>query len=120
MTWSRTDLPHRRSERIQNAKTTYPVHRYFFWAVTETPLGKWRREHLFDPAFYRKALIYWRNFEAGYCVGELEPDSRKHKTYVLQEYFVPLDRLDEFTVQMRDILAKYPGQCGQYFGSARF
>jgi FAD/FMN-containing dehydrogenase/uncharacterized membrane protein YhaH (DUF805 family) len=107
VTWSRTDLPHRRSERIQVPKTTYPVHRYFYWAVTETPLGKWRREHLFDPAFYRKALIYWRNFEAGYCVGELEPDSRKHKTYVLQEYFVPLERFDEFAVKMRDILARH-------------
>lgn len=107
VTWSRTDLPHRRSERMQSAKTTYPVHRYFYWAVTETPLGKWRREHLFDPAFYRKALIYWRNFEAGYCVGELEPDSRKHKTYVLQEYFVPLERFDEFAAKMRDILAKH-------------
>jgi len=104
VTWSRTDQPHARSQRLQTAKNTYPIHRYFYWAVTETPLGKWRREHLFDPAFYRKALIYWRNFEAGYCVGELEPDSRKSKTYVLQEYFVPIARFDEFADKMRDIL----------------
>lgn len=107
VTWSRTEQPHRRSQRLQSGKTTYPIHRYFYWAVTETPLGKWRREHLFDPAFYRKALIYWRNFEAGYCVGELEPSSRKHKTYVLQEYFVPIDRFDEFTGTMAGILQKH-------------
>ena len=107
VTWSRTDQPHRRSERLQTGKTTYPIHRYFYWAVTETPLGKWRREHLFDPAFYRKALIYWRNFEAGYCVGELEPSSRKHKTYVLQEYFVPIARFDEFCQKMGAILQKH-------------
>ena len=106
VTWSRTHEPHPRSQRLQSGKSTYPIHRYFYWAVTETPLGKWRREHLFDPAFYRKALIYWRNFEAGYCVGELEPDSRKSKTYVLQEYFVPLERFEEFTAKMSEILSR--------------
>ena len=36
-----------------------------------------------------KKRVHWRNYEAGYDVGELEPTSREARTYVLQEYFVP-------------------------------
>ena len=51
--------------------------------------------------------MHWRNYEAGYDVAELEPPSRKHRTYVLQEYFVPVDRFDEFVPKMAEILRRH-------------
>ncbi len=79
------------------ADKSYAVERYFVWAITSTFSGNWRREHLIDPILYFFPKRAWRNFEAGnYDVAELEPRSRKNNTYVLQEYFVPVRRFDEF------------------------
>ena len=72
------------------------------WAISETPLGKYRREHVIDPLLYRSKKVYWRNFEAGYDAAELEPVGRERRTYVLQEYFVPLDQFQVFGKPDRD------------------
>lgn len=107
VTWGKTSPDLAKGARLQTSKASYTIHRYFYWAVTQTPLGKWRREFLFDPAFYRKNIVHWRNFEAGYDVRELEPDSRKSQTYVLQEYFVPVEEFDHFTAKMAEILVRH-------------
>jgi SAM-dependent methyltransferase len=93
--------------RLQRHRRAYPLERYFLWAVSETPLGKWRREYLVDPLLYLRSKVHWRNFEAGYDVAELEPPSRKHRTYVLQEYFVPVERFDDFVPRMAEIFARH-------------
>lgn len=49
----------------------------------------------------------WRNHEASYYVLELEPRSRKRSTYVLQEYFVPVDRFEQFYPLMAAILRRH-------------
>ena len=49
----------------------------------------------------------WRNYEASYDVSELEPASRERETYVLQEYFVPVDSVTVFLGRMRHVLQKY-------------
>ena len=107
VTWARTDEATTEPRRLQQGGDTYPVNRYFVWAVTETPLGKWRREYLIDPLLYLFRKVHWRNFEAGYDVAELEPASRKHTTYVLQEYFIPVERFDEFVPKLADVLQRY-------------
>ena len=56
---------------------------------------------------YRTRPVHWRNFEAGYDVAELEPVSRQWRTYVLQEYFVPFDRFNEFVPVMAEILQRH-------------
>jgi FAD/FMN-containing dehydrogenase len=38
---------------------------------------------------------------------ELEPESRERNTYVLQEYFVPLKRFDDFTPLMAEIFQRH-------------
>ena len=48
--------------------------------------------------------VEWRNYEASYDVKELEPSSRRTSTYVLQEYFVPVEHLNEFVPRMAGIL----------------
>ena len=107
VTWVETDAPVTEDQRLQMAGQNYPVNRYFSWAVTETPFGKWRREYLLDPLLYLQKRVHWRNFEASYDVAELEPASRQHSTYVLQEYFVPIDRFDEFVPKMAEILQRH-------------
>ena len=107
VTWALTKKPVTTPYRLQPHRRQYPLERYFLWAMTETPLGKWRREYLIDPLLYLGTKVHWRNFEAGYNVAELEPPSRKHRTYVLQEYFVPVERFNEFVPRMTEIFNRH-------------
>lgn len=108
ITWVETEksitIPH----RITKNKQSYAMERYFVWAITSTPLGKWRREYIIDPAIYLFKRVAWRNYEAGsYDVAELEPRSRAKNTYILQEYFVPVDKFEDFMPLIREILQRY-------------
>jgi FAD/FMN-containing dehydrogenase len=85
----------------------YPLERYFISAFSKSNFGKWRREHIIDPLLYLSKKIHWRNYEAGYDVAELEPDSRKESTYVLQEYFIPVNNFDKFTDLMAEIFQRH-------------
>jgi len=107
VTWVETDRPVSEPRRLHASDASYPLQRYFVWAVTETPLGKWRREYLIDPLLFRRKVVHWRNFEASYDVAELEPASRERATYVLQEYFCPVDRFEEFVPKMAGVLARH-------------
>ena len=107
VSWIETKRPVTVPYRLQPHRRTYPLERYFLWAVSETPFGKWRREWLIDPVLYLSSPVHWRNYEAGYDVAELEPPSRKHRTYVLQEYFVPVDQLVTFVPVMAEILQRH-------------
>jgi FAD/FMN-containing dehydrogenase/SAM-dependent methyltransferase len=106
-TWSRTTLPATTSTRLQWQRRKHLLEKYFLWAITETPFGKWRREHVVDPLLFAKKTVHWRNYEAGYDVAELEPLSRKATTYVLQEYFVPVERLESCVASVADILQRH-------------
>lgn len=107
VTWMETDKAVTEPRRLQRPGRIHLIEKYFMWAISETPLGKWRREYIVDPLVYRKRKVHWRNFEAGYDVAELEPPSRAARTYVLQEYFVPVDRFDEFVPKMAEILQRH-------------
>lgn len=72
--------------------------------VTFTRLGKWVREHLYDPVDGGKDQVMWRNYAASQDANQLEPASRDRATYVLQEYFIPVDRFDAFVSGMAGIL----------------
>ena len=107
VTWAETLRPATTPHRLQQSRRAYPLERYFLWAVSETPFGKWRREYLIDPLLYLRTKVHWRNYEAGYDAAELEPPSRKRRTYVLQEYFVPVERFDEFVPKMAEIFRRH-------------
>jgi len=107
VTWSKTNLPVTNAYRLMPLQKTYPIHRYFYWAFSETLTGKWRREFIIEPILYSKQKVHWRNYEAGYDVGELEPSSRERSTYVLQEYFVPIDKFDDFVPRMAAVLTTH-------------
>jgi FAD/FMN-containing dehydrogenase len=107
VTWMRTDEPVTEPRRLQPGGQHSAINRYFVWAVTETPFGKWRREYIIDPILFWARKIHWRNFEASYDVAELEPASRKNTTYVLQEYFVPVEHFEAFVPKMAEILQRH-------------
>ena len=107
ITWVETENFVTEPHRLLPLKPDYKAFRYLFWAVSETPFGPWRREYIFEPIFYLASQIHWRNYESGYDVRELEPATRKWKTYVLQEYFVPIDKFDDFLTKMSEIYQRY-------------
>lgn len=107
VSWFETDKPATTRSRLQPLRRAYPLELYFLWAVSETPFGKFRREYIVDPLLYLSKKIHWRNYEAGYDTAELEPLGRERRTYVLQEYFIPYERLLEFTPKMASILNKH-------------
>ena len=107
VSWVKTDKKPTVKTRLMPLSASYPVERYFIGAFSKSKFGKWRRQNIYDPILYAKSKIHWRNYEAGYDVAELEPQSRKQTTYVLQEYFVPVKRFDDFGVLMAEIFKRY-------------
>jgi FAD/FMN-containing dehydrogenase/uncharacterized membrane protein YhaH (DUF805 family) len=107
VTWVKTAEKPTVKTRLMPLRESYPLERYFMWAFTETVFGKWRREHIIDPLLYLTKPIHWRNYEAGYDVAELEPRSRTKRTYVLQEYFVPVRHFEEFAEKMSNVFSSH-------------
>lgn len=107
VTWVETLKPATQPTRLQPHRQWYALEKYFLWVISETALGKWRREFLIDPLLYLSSPVHWRNYEAGYDVAELEPPSRRRRTYVLQEYFVPVGRFMEFVPVMSEIFKRH-------------
>lgn len=103
----RTDKPVTVRQRINAADAEYGTERHVMAIVADWPGGKWIRQHVVDPWIFRNEPVEWRNFEASYDVRELEPASRLKSTYVLQEYFVPVDRLESFVPTMAEILNRH-------------
>ena len=48
----------------------------------------------------------WRNYEASYDVSYLQPIATKNKSFVLQEYFIPVEQFDHFYPKLVTILKK--------------
>lgn len=107
VTFSITNDPLTVEDRLIPNGQSYRRERFGFWIVSEWPFGKTFRRRLFDPAFFDEEAVTWRNYEASRDTAELEPASREASTYVLEEYFVPVDRFDEFVPRMQSILRRH-------------
>jgi FAD/FMN-containing dehydrogenase len=92
--------------RLRPLDKSYAANRFGF-KLAKGKAGKWLREHVIDPVQYKKNPVYWRNYEASHNARELEPKSRLESTYVLQEYFVPVDSFNSFYPQLAAILQKH-------------
>ncbi len=85
----------------------------YFWlpklvSFTNTgSFGKWMRSAVIDPVYYSSDRVAWRNWEASYDVRELGEGDRSKKTWVLQEYFIPVERFEDFVPKMRAIFRKH-------------
>jgi FAD/FMN-containing dehydrogenase len=107
VTWVETSEALTQQKHIQDVKKFYPLEMYALWAVSSTPFGPLRREHLYDRLIFAKPRIYKRNYEASYDVAELEPLSRKNSTYVLQEYFIPKENAAAFVKKIAKVFVTY-------------
>lgn len=107
VSWIKTTENPTLKTKLMPLTAAYPIERYFISAFSKSKFGKWRREYIIEPLFYLQKKIHWRNYEAGYDVLELEPESRKHSTFVLQEYFVPVHKFDDFATLMAEIFSRH-------------
>jgi FAD/FMN-containing dehydrogenase len=99
-----TDKPVTIPDRLAPLGTPTPFQRFLLNFVTFMPFGQFLHENVYDPLTSARSEVVWRNYEAAQDVYSLEPASRARSTYSLQEYFVPLDRFDEFVPEMARIL----------------
>jgi FAD/FMN-containing dehydrogenase len=106
VSWRETHKP-LTTTGLQKQKKHYLLEKYFAFAFSETPFGKWRRQYLYNHLFFMKDRIHTKNYEANYNAMELEPLSRENSTYVLQEYFIPIDKIESFTKEMTKIYKRF-------------
>jgi FAD/FMN-containing dehydrogenase len=107
VTFSITNDPLSIQDRLIPTGQPYRLDRFGLWVVSEWPFGKSLRQRIFDPSYYESEPVTWRNYEASLDTAELEPASRETSTYGIEEYFVPVDRFDDFVSRMRQILRKH-------------
>jgi FAD/FMN-containing dehydrogenase len=107
VTYHRTTEPVTVPERLIPRDRSYRLNRFVYSVISEWPFGKKIREHVIEPLMYRGTVIEHRNYEASYDVADLEPASREASTYVLQEYFVPVEHFDAFVPKMAAVFHKH-------------
>jgi FAD/FMN-containing dehydrogenase len=105
--WQKSSKEATTTERLIPRDTSYPINQIAYSVMAHCKYGKWIRQHILDPIVYRKTEVHNRNYEASYDVAELEPKSRKKDSYILEEYFCPVDRIDEFIPKMREIFSRH-------------
>lgn len=107
VSWYITDKDVSIDERIIPEDDSYWLLPKIVSLVSNMPFGKQFRQYIFDPVYYMGERIAWRNWEASYDVRELGEGDRSDDTYVLHEYFIPLNNLETFVPKMREIFQKY-------------
>ncbi len=107
-TWVRTDKPLTTQARLIPRDQKYWLEPNAISAISSLPFGAELRSKVLDPLIRSKELVVWRNHEASYDVGQLEPTTpRLLFTYVLQEYFIPVDQFDAFVPRMAHVFQKH-------------
>ena len=107
VSWYKTDQPVTIEDRLIPVDTKYSWQPVVARFVAASDVGKRLREHVFEPLYYLEDRIAWRNWEASYDVRELELPSRDEYTYVLREYFVPVNKFDTFVPRMAEIFRQH-------------
>ncbi len=91
-------------DRLKPNNLPKDLNKFVLKTISEFSFGKSLRENVLDPIFYKNKHIVYRNYEASYDVADLEPESRDKSTYILQEYFVPINQFNRFSKLLGDIL----------------
>lgn len=107
ISWTTTDDELTDGTRIRPDDDTYWLEPKLVELVSYGDFGKWLHKAVLDPIVYSSKKVVWRNNEASYDVAELEPKSREEQTYVLQEYFIPVDHFDSFVPKMKAVNDEY-------------
>ena len=107
VSWYVTDEPVTIEDRLIDAHADYPLLPKLIEFTSSGAFGKWLRSAVFDPVYYISDRVAWRNWEASYDVRELGEGDRSQRTWVLQEYFIPVEHFDNFVPKMRAIFKKH-------------
>lgn len=107
VTYTKTDKPATVPDRLRPKKEVYLAEYLSIFAMTQVPGVNKLRPMVDEKIRFKTDEVVPRNFEASRYVEELEPSTRAMTTFVLQEYFVPADKLDEFAPKMAAILQKH-------------
>jgi FAD/FMN-containing dehydrogenase len=105
--WKKTDKELTDDVHVTPEGEDYWLEAQVMKIVSSGDAGKWIRRTILDPYLYSDEKVVWRNREASYDVKELEPSSRQEDTYVLQEYFIPVNNIKSFIPKMKAIYDKY-------------
>ena len=105
--WKKTSKALTKKERMTADDASYRLEHIAYPIVSKGDAGKWLRQKILDPLRFKKEMVIWRNKEASLDVKELEPSSREKKTYILQEYFIPIKHFDSFLPKMKAIFERY-------------
>lgn len=107
VSWVKSNKDLTDTTRVTPENANYWLETRLVEVVSWGDFGKWIRKKVLDPLYYSSEKVVWRNKEASYDVRELEPKSREEKTYVLQEYFIPVDHIQSFIPKMKAVYDKY-------------
>ena len=107
VSWFVTDAELTNEDRLIATDDTYWLLPKLVNFSNGSGFGKWTRKNIIDPTFYAFDRVVWRNWEASYDVRELGEGDRSEKTWVLQEYFIPVENFDSFVPKMREIFNKH-------------
>jgi FAD/FMN-containing dehydrogenase len=101
--WSVSTKTPTESESFIPKVDAYKLNRFSWYAMSEWLWGNQLRQYVLDPYLNKAKSVHSRNYEASYDVSELEPASRADTTYVLQEYFIPTKRFNDFLPEMKRV-----------------
>lgn len=107
ISWRTTQDPLTDLERLTPQGARYGREQNLIWSATELPGGNSMREHFLTGQLRNEPKVSWRNRQASLDVASLEPRTRVMSTYLLQEYFVPVEAFADFVAAMRRILSRY-------------
>lgn len=107
VSWYITDKEVTIKERLISVDREYTLLPRLIPIVFSMPFGKEIREHIIDPLYYMEDRVAWRNWEASYDVRELGEGDRSDVTYVLHEYFIPVNNINTFIPKMRAVFQQF-------------
>lgn len=107
VSWYITDEPLTIEDRIIATDDDYFLLPKMVRFSNSSSFGKWVRSSIIDPIYYSSDRVAWRNWEASYDVRELGEEDRSKMTWVLQEYFIPVENFDTFVPKMRAIFKEH-------------
>ncbi len=104
ITWYRSNAAMTDTTRLVPEGGRYATEQNMIWAMSELPGGVQLRQQLVVEAQLKQPRVVHRNLEASLDVAALEPRTRAMSTYLLQEYFIPVEHFQMFARFMARIL----------------
>ncbi len=106
ITWYKTNKLCTIKDRIQKNEKVFCTFDYFSFQLVRY-IQALQKIRLPIHALKNTEKVVWRNYEMSGSVASVEPFSRIISTAVLQEYFVPYDKLYVFIQHLKEVVQKY-------------